>query len=597
MRSAAVSGRMRKRIRIISAVAVMMCLMLTSCGRVIKSDLSFLRRGERAAEAGAGAGGAGTATEAGAEAAAGAAEEATGESAPVMQEIPEDFYEEGIKDEPVLIEGSEPERISIEEAGMHEECFSLIEDIIENDIEYGFTSAQLSVMRHGKLVYEGAWGKLDSYEPDGGIKEDSPSVDTETMYDLASVTKMFAVNYGLQKLVSEGKTDLDDRVCDYLGDAFYEDVIDIDYEDGVEADFDTHREWKSKMTIRNLLKHQGGFPADPKYCNPNIDATTQERSDEVKNVLYAGSGADEETREATIDAICRTPLLHEPGTKTLYSDVDYMILGLIMEKVTGKDLDTYLKEEFLKPLGLAHMTFTPLEKGYTADDCAATELNGNTREGYVYYDGIRTYTLQGEVHDEKAYYSMGGISGHAGLFSSATDAARLMDIMLTREGEENSFFTKEVRDEFIAAGAPGDQKWGLGWWRQGNGNRTKYFGSRSSNDTFGHQGWSGILIMADPEKDLVIAFFTNKINTPLTDRDADPNTFNGNWYTTATLGFVPEILYTGLDEDGDVSGELYDLAMTYRDKAEAAVSAGMREDHPARLNLMSKEAVLTGLGQ
>ena len=116
-------------------------------------------------------------------------------------------------------------------------------------------------------------------------------------------------------------------------------------------------------------------------------------------------------KEATTRAIFKTPLIYEPGSNTVYSDVDYMVLGLVIEKVTGTDLDTYLKENFCYPLGLRHITYKPLENGFEQKDCAATELYGNTREGYVDFEGIRDYTLQGEVHDEKAWYSMAGISG------------------------------------------------------------------------------------------------------------------------------------------------------------------------------------------
>ena len=457
---------------------------------------------------------------------------------------------------PLSTQQSEPERVLPSEAGFHEEAFSYISDIIERDIEDGFTSAQLTVMRDGKLVYENAWGRVNSYRQDGTRDTESPEVTTETLYDLASLTKVFGVNYALQKLVTDGEIDLDSRVSDYLGDRFFQDVIEIEYEDGDIVDITTQREWKSSLTIRDLLMHQGGFPADPKYCNPYVDAKTQKPDPEKDNLLFAGNGADEKTKEATIEAMCRTPLLYEPGTRTVYSDVDYMLLGIIVEQVTGEDIDTYLKETFLKPMGLKHITYRPLDNGFTKNDCAATELNGNTRDGAISFDGIRTYTLQGEVHDEKAWYSMGGISGHAGLFGNATDVARLADVMLTGKHGDITFFSPEVIEEFTAAKSAEYRDWGLGWWRQGDMQRTKYFGSRAGEDTFGHQGWTGTLIMIDPEKKIVIAYLTNKINSPVADRDKNPNVFTGSSYTAATMGFVPEILYTGLDEEGDVTDEL-----------------------------------------
>ena len=447
----------------------------------------------------------------------------------------------------LFIQQSEPERVLPSAAGFKDESFDEIEDIIEQDIADGFTSAQLAVMRDGKLVYENAWGRVNSYHRDGTRDTESPEVTTETLYDLASLTKMFAVNYALQKLVTDGDISLDSRVCEYLGDRFFQDVTEIDYEDGDKVDINTQRTWKSELTLRDLLMHQGGFAADPQYCNPHVDTERQKPDPEKDNLLFAGNGADEETAEATEEALCRTPLLYEPGTRTVYSDVDYMILGLIVEQVTGEDLDTYLKETFLEPMGLTHITYRPLDNGFTKDDCAATELNGNTRDGVISYNGIRTYTLQGEVHDEKAWYSMGGISGHAGLFGNATDVARLADVMLTGKYKDITFFSPEVIEEFTAAKSEEYKNWGLGWWRQGDMQRTMYFGTRAGGDTFGHQGWTGTLIMIDPDKRIVIAYLTNKINTPVADKEKDPNVFIGSSYTSATPGFVPEILYTGLE--------------------------------------------------
>lgn len=454
---------------------------------------------------------------------------------------------------------AEPERISPEEAGMHEECFRLINDIISSDIENGFASAQLAVMRDGKLVYENAWGRTNSYHPDGSRDEESPYVSTDTLYDLASITKMFGVNYALQRLVTEGRVDINDKVSDYLGERFYEDVIDIDYEKGEEADLATQREWKKEITLKDLITHKAGFPADPHYCHQYYDAAMQELSTEIPNVLFAGYGADEETKEAVKGSICKTPLLHEPGNGILYSDVDFMLLGIVVEQITGMDLDSYIKETFCYPMGLRNITYSPLEHGFSVSDCAATELNGNTRDGAVYFDGIRTYTIQGEVHDENAYYCMGGVSGHAGLFANATDLARLADLMLTGKHGDREYFSEEVIDMFTAAESSSNRQWGLGWWRQGDMQRTKYFGTKAGGKTFGHQGWTGTLIMIDPDKRIVIAYLTNKINTPVEDI-TKPNKFIGSRYTSASLGFVPEILYTGLDEDTDVSPLLDRLA-------------------------------------
>ena len=483
-----------------------------------------------------------------------------------------------------------------EEEGISPQALEMISDLISLDIENGFTSAQLAVIRNGKLVYENAWGKTNSFQPDGSPKKDSPEVTTETLYDLASVTKMFSVNYAMQKLVSDGKLDLDARVTDFLGDRFVEETIYTYDEKGVfpEADLETIRGWKSMLTVRDLLRHQGGFPADPKYCAPRLYKEGLPPEEYPENTLFAGNEPGEETRQATIDMICRTPLKYAPGTRTLYSDVDYMVLGLVVEQIVGEDLNTWLKKTFWDPMGLKHITYNPLRNGFDADDCAATELNGNTRDGLLDYPGFRTYTLQGEVHDEKAFYSMNGVSGHAGLFASAADTAKLASVMLCGGYGEDRFFSRNIMDLFTAPKMENAANWGLGWWRQGDGQRIWYFGSQSGSDTIGHQGWTGTLVMVDPQRNLVIAYLTNKINTRVTDLKVDANVFNGGWYTASTLGFVPQILSMGMDADRDISEQLLDLSADMAlDSLKLIPGAGDQqpvtdENHPAVRNAKSK---------
>ena len=486
-----------------------------------------------------------------------------------------------------------------EDAGIRQEALDAVSDIISSDIEHGFTSAQLAVIRNGKLVYENSWGKVNSYSPEGERITDSKDVTNDTLYDLASVTKMFSVNYSLQKLFTDGKIDLDSKVIDYLGKDFAEETLDFDYdpEKVAEAEpspgIETQKKWKASLTLRDILRHQGGFPPGPRYANPYVDARTQEYGEGNENILFAGNDGTPETREETIKAVCKTPLLYEPGTKTLYSDVDYLILGLIVEQVSGTDLDTFLKESFFEPMGLSHITYNPLENGFEKDDCAATELAGNTRDGWLYYPGVRTKTIQGEVHDEMAYYSMGGVSGHAGLFANASDLARLASVMFTGGYGNHRFFSRNSMDIFTAPKNENAANWGLGWWRQGDDQRPWYFGSQSSSGVFGHQGWTGTLVMIDPENDLVIVYLTNKINSPVTDKDENPNKFDGGYYTASTLGFVPQILTIGMDGTEPVDDQIFSLlAEMAKDSIKLADTYRSDLDHPLCKNADSKVELL-----
>lgn len=484
------------------------------------------------------------------------------------------------------------------EEGIRPETLELISDLIETDIEYGFTSAQLSVIRNGRLVYENAWGRTNSYLPDGTPCTDSAPVTTDTLYDLASVTKMFSVNYALQKLLTDGEVNLDAKITDFLGEEFVTETIQLlldangeEKDPATLTDLETIKAWKAGLTIRDLLRHQGGFPADPRYSAPKLyKANLKEGEALPDNPLFAGTGSDEKTRLETVRMICRTPLDYEPGTQTVYSDVDYMILGLVVEQITGEDLDSWLKKTFYEPLGLTHITYNPLDHGFAKDDCAATELNGNTRDGLLDFEGYRRDTLQGEVHDEKAWYCMAGVSGHAGLFSNATDLARLAFVMLSGGYGGHRFFSRNVMDLFTAPKSADAANWGLGWWRQGDNQRVWYFGTQADSGTVGHQGWTGTLVMVDPERELVVVYLTNKINSPVTDKQANANRFDGNWYTASTLGFVPQLLSIGMDSEQDIRDQLRDLTADMAAEAFKLIPEGVSpdSDHPAAKNYRSK---------
>ena len=446
---------------------------------------------------------------------------------------------------------------SLQDVGIDRDALELLEQIIQADVDNGFPSAQMAIVKNGKLVYQNAWGRVNAYNPDGTPKTDSPAVTNDTLYDLASNTKMYTANYALQYLVTQGKANLDSRLVDLLGSAFVEDTIDITYNGYENPGLKVNKQWKAELTLRDILRHQAGFPADPQYHNDSFDQCSQKTVPGAVNVLFSGWDGSAATRAATLKSIFKTPLMYKPGTKTVYSDVDYMLLAFAIEAITGKGLDAFLKETFWNPMGLTHTTYNPLLNGFAANDCAATELNGNTRDGAISFTGVRTATIQGQVHDEKCYYAMGGISGHAGLFSNATELAKLASVMLTGGYGENRYFSRNVMDTFTAPKKEDAANWGLGWWREGDNQRCWYFGTQAPSNTIGHQGWTGTLTMIDPVENLVVVYLTNKINSPVTDKAANPNKFNGNWYTASTLGFVAQLLYQGLQNHGTDPNNAY----------------------------------------
>lgn len=478
---------------------------------------------------------------------------------------------------PVVIEGT------LEQVGLDRDVLEALEQLIQSDVDNGFPSAQMAVVKNGRLVYQNAWGRVNAYLPDGTPNTASPAVTNDTLYDLASNSKMYTANYALQLLVTQGKIDLDSRIVDLLGQSFVDDTIDITFSGYENPGLEVNKQWKSELTLRDILRHQAGFPADPQYHNDAFDQHTQKPAAGVANPLFSGWDGTPATRQATLKAIFKTPLMYKPGTKTVYSDVDYMLLAFVIESVTGQPLDQYLEQNFWAPMGLDHITYNPLLNGFAPNDCAATELNGNTRDGAVHFTGVRTATIQGQVHDEKAFYAMGGISGHAGLFSNAADLAKLASVMLTGGYGQQKFFSRNVIDTFTAPKKENAANWGLGWWREADDGRCWYFGTQSSSGTIGHQGWTGTLTLIDPVENLVVVYLTNKINSPVTNKAANPNKFNGNWYTSSTLGFVAQILYQGLSNragnpNAALSALLADMAAG---KFQLVAKAGATSpDHP-----------------
>ena len=486
---------------------------------------------------------------------------------------------------------------TLEEVGLRQEPFDLISDIIEADIKNGFSSAQLAVIKDGKLVYQNAWGQTNSYNKDGTRIENGNKVTNDTLYDLASNTKMYSVAYGIQYLIDNEKISLNDKIVDIIGKEFVDNTIEIKFASYKEnyPGFEKIKEWKSKITVKDVMMHQAGFPDSGHYHNQKFDTINQSLDDNVDNVLYVENANKEKTLK---EGICRTPLMYEPGTKTQYSDIDYMLLGIVIEKITGEDLNTFLSETFWEPMGLEHITYRPLDNGFKKEDCAATELNGNTRDGIIDFPRVRKETIQGEVHDEEAYYTMDGVSGHAGLFANATDLAKLAYVMMTGGYGNNKFFTKNTRDLFISPQANSSINYGIGWWREADDKRVYYFGTQSPESTIGHQGWTGTLTMIDFENNMVVVVLTNSINTPITDTTSldTANDFSGNYYTTSTLGFVPQLIYTGLNNNEKdlpqaLNSLIKDMAnekQKYIENKEEKTGKKFQEDHAI---LKAKKAI------
>ncbi|NVK25734.1 MAG: serine hydrolase, partial [Gammaproteobacteria bacterium] len=171
-----------------------------------------------------------------------------------------------------------------------------------------------------------------------------------------------------------------------------------------------------------------------------------------------------------------------------------------------------------------------------------TEIFGNSRGLRIDFPNIRTQVLQGEVHDEKAFYSLGGIAGHAGLFSTTGDLAVLAQLLLNRGGYDDwSMIDSSVIDQFVK---PSDTNgtYGLGWRRANNGKRKFHFGPYASPLAYGHTGWTGTVTVIDPEYDMAIILLTNARHSPI-EGDDERYRFTGTEFETGRYGSVISLVY------------------------------------------------------
>jgi CubicO group peptidase (beta-lactamase class C family) len=279
-----------------------------------------------------------------------------------------------------------------------------------------------------------------------------------TLYDIASLTKVVGTTTALMVLFDEGKLSLDDHVTKYLP-AFTGD-------------------WKDSVTLRQLLEHRSGLPAGR----------------DIWRVAY-----DPQTAR---DVVLESSLVCKPGDCYIYSDLGADLLGMTVEAISGQPLDVFLQERVFAPLGMTSTMFRPADSLKTR--IAPTELTPP-----------RGYPLRGEVHDENAY-ALGGVAGHAGLFSSAKDLAVFAQMMLNR-GEWNGvrILSDSAVEIFTRRADVGSRA--LGWDTcDGNGGCGSYFGSRA----YGHTGFTGTSLWIDPDREMFVILLTNRVHAAKARRPA-----------------------------------------------------------------------------
>ncbi len=330
------------------------------------------------------------------------------------------------------------------EVGMSSSRLSAIERVIERGIKAGgYPGASVVVGRKGAAVFEKGFGKLS-------WSESSTAVDAQrTIYDVASLTKVVGTTTAIMILFDEKKIGLDDPVVNYIptfggGD-------------------------KDKVTIRQLLTHTSGLPAGRDIWR--IAQTPLEARALVLNTSLEG----------------------RPGAQYIYSDLGADVLGLIVEVVAGEPLDKFLTRRVFEPLGMNETMFRPADS--LRSRIAPTEVTPP-----------RGYPLRGEVHDENAY-ALGGVAGHAGLFSTAADLSVFAQMMLNG-GEYNGVqIISKPTVELFTSRAFGHRA--LGWdTAEGDYGSGRFLGPTA----YGHTGFTGTSMWIDPKREMFVILLTNRVH-------------------------------------------------------------------------------------
>jgi len=326
-------------------------------------------------------------------------------------------------------------------------------DAVENAIaDKAFPGASLVVGYRGKVSVH-AFGKL-SYTAK------APSVSTGTMYDIASLTKVVVTTTLVEKLVEgdfPSPLNLDAPVERYLPE----------WTTGPQPD------WRRKVTVRNLMTHTSGLPAFKEYWRTST------------------------SKQETLRRIFAEPLEYEPGTKVVYSDLGIILMAEIIERLTGKPLDQLANEYIFEPLGMKHSMYKPPQSIW--QEIAPTEFDSQLRHRLV----------QGEVHDENAY-AIGGVSGHAGVFSTSPDLAVFCQMLLNGGVYAHQRILKRATiAQFTAPQPLASNTRTLGWVvPTENSSSGHYFSSHS----YGHTGFTGTTIWIDPDRQLFVVLLTNRVN-------------------------------------------------------------------------------------
>lgn len=312
--------------------------------------------------------------------------------------------------------------------------------------------------------------------PTGHLSTDSPrdAVTSSTIYDLASLTKPLSTVTALALLVQRGRCRLDDRIDSVLQELEEAPV--------------------GPATIRQLLTHSSGLPGwRAFYERLSPDAALPASPDDRAN---AG--------RQLLRLMKQEGLIYKMGERCLYSDLGFMLLGIMVERLSGSSLDRFVAEHIAQPLKADPFCYLPIGPEMEAERSSMIGHIAPTE-----WDTWRGRLICGEVHDENAA-ALGGVAGHAGLFGSAEAVLAVTGVWLAGYHHKSSLLDRDIVREFSARheGVPGSS-WALGWDTPSPPSSSgQYFSSRS----FGHLGFTGTSIWIDPVSELEVVLLSNRVH-------------------------------------------------------------------------------------
>lgn len=383
-----------------------------------------------------------------------------------------------------------------EAVGMSSDTLELMDDLAEELIRTGAApGCQILVAKDGKIVWHKAYGHFtypvlanqkvgSTSNANLPVGEQPTPVTTETMYDLASITKVAASTISTMHLVENSQIDLDSTMACYVPELLTTD--------------------KKSLTVKEILAHHAGLVAWIPFYKftlennlPDAHIYHRERDHDSEYAVAPGMFMENKRADWLWDTIFRSPLLPEKRYK--YSDLGLYLTARAINRTSGLDVDQFAEQNFYRPLGLSTMTYNPWKKGLTLR-CPPTE-----QDAY-----FRHQKIQGYVHDMGAAM-LGGVSGHAGLFSNANDLAKLFQMLLNGGVYGGQRFLKYETVKLFTTRFNGSTRRGIGFdMKELNEKESQNMSPLAGSNTFGHLGFTGTCVWADPDKNLIFIFLSNR---------------------------------------------------------------------------------------